>query len=214
LIYIRVVSDKDGYSDTSEIVTFKVRPIPFPVVWDTCESNCPTLEFRWNSMGIDQVCDNVSIAVSINNGRNFSEIANVTSSEDIFIWKIPLELPDNVLIRFCCVNSCVRTDTLLLNIKPSYINIVSPNPFNPTFEEVEIVYHVPKETNVTLRIFDENNRLVAEPITGAHRSPDIAYCDRWDGRRLDGSWADNGMYYLVLELSSGIREVHPIFVRK
>jgi hypothetical protein len=214
LIYLRVVSDKDGYSDTSETIEFKVRPLPFPVVWDTCETNCPTLEFRWDSFGIDQECDDVSIAVSINNGRSFTEIANVNSSEDKYIWLIPMELPDDVLMRFCCVNSCVRTDTLISDIKPNYINIVSPNPFNPNFEEVEIVYQVPKETNVTLRIFDENNRLVAEPVNGAQRSPGIAYCDKWDGRRRDGSWADNGMYYLVLELSSGIREVHPIFVRK
>lgn len=214
LLNVRVVSDKSGYSDTSETITFTIRPQQFLVQWDTCETNCPTLEFRWNSMAIDLECETVSIAVSVNNGRNFTEIAQVPAMEDKYIWLIPLELPDDVLMRFCCMNSCVRTDTILTDIKPSYINIVSPNPFNPTFEEVEIVYHVPTEINVTLRIYDENNRLVAEPVKGVSRSPGIAYCDRWDGRRWDGSWADNGMYYLVLELSTGVKEVHPIFIRK
>ena len=214
LVNFRVVSEKSGYSDTSDVVTFKIRPQPFPVQWDTCETNCPTLEFRWNSMAMDYDCDNVSIALSVNDGESFSEIAQIAAGEEKYIWEIPLEIPDDVLMRFCCLNSCIRTDTLLREIKPGYINIVSPNPFNPTFEEVEIVYQVPAETNITLRIYDENNRLVAEPVKNVSRSSGIVYCDRWDGRRWDGSWADNGMYYLVLELSSGVREVHPIFVRK
>ena len=66
--------------------------------------------------------------------------------------------------RFCCEGSCVRIDTLIPDVKLQYISIVSPNPFKPGSEMLEFVYKVPLETNVTIRIYDESNRLVAEPV--------------------------------------------------
>jgi flagellar hook assembly protein FlgD len=117
-------------------------------------------------------------------------------------------------VRFCCEGSCIRIDTLIPDVKLKYISIVSPNPFRPGSEQVEFVYKVPIETNVSIRIYDENNRLVAEPAVSQPRVPGTAYCDRWSGKIWDGSYAANGMYYLSLELSNGAKEVYPVFVKK
>ena len=81
-------------------------------------------------------------------------------------------------------------------------------------EQLEIVYKVPEETDVTIRIYDENNRLVSEPVRNAGRSPGLAYTDHWDGRNRIGAYSGNGLYYISLIFSNGNREIYPVFVRK
>jgi flagellar hook assembly protein FlgD len=78
---------------------------------------------------------------------------------------------------------------------------------------MEVTYRVPKETNVTVRIYDQANRLVAELAKNLSRIPDVAYCEKWDGRIWDGSTAANGMYFLVIELSIGKKEVYPVYIK-
>jgi len=127
---------------------------------------------------------------------------------------VPLNLRDSAaILRLCCANGCIRTDTLIRNIKVRYISLVSPNPFAPPDELAQIIYSVPEQTNVTVRIYDQANKLVAEPVTNEPRLTGIAYCDHWDGMTRKGI-AANGMYYVSIELSNGTREVYPLFVKK
>ncbi len=216
IIYIRAISIKGGYKDTAALIPVKLRPAKFPLVYVHPESACPTRTFRWDPMDFDYDCETVSILID-NGSSTFSLIDEVPVNKGEFIWNVPVNVPDCVYLRFCCSNSCVRTDTLIDEfgkVRPKYINTVAPNPFTPPIQTAEIVYTVPTETNVTVRVFDQASRLVATLENSVSRQPGVAYCARWDGTRDDGSLADNGMYYVAIELSAGGKEIHPIFVKK
>ncbi len=214
LVLIRFRIFRSAFVETSDIIPVVALPAIFPLEFDTLSTADPTRFFRWDSTLIDFACDTVAILVSSDNGITFDYITSVPAGEGNFIWQVPLGLPDDVVMRFCCNNSCVRVDTILNQIQPAYINIVAPNPFNPIMEQLEIVYKVPDETNVTIRIYDENNRIVSEPVRNAGRSPGIAYTDHWDGRNRIGAYSANGLYYIGLIFSNGNREIYPVYIRK
>lgn len=92
---------------------------------------------------------------------------------------MPLNLPDEIIARYCCANACVRTDTILRDFLSTYINVIAPNPFNSNIERLEVTYNVPDEVYVTIKIIDVADRLVAEPVHSIKRSPGIAYCEYW-----------------------------------
>lgn len=214
-ISIRYIAYRAFLSDTIKGGRMKLLPTSFPIIIDSNMTADPTKQFHWAKAKILFPCDSVSISVSSDNGRSFAYITTVATAEEKYSWLIPLQLPNTVLMRFCCENSCVRTDTLLGNIQPKYISIVAPNPFSPQHGEIlEVVYKVPVVTNVTIRIYDQHDRIVAEPVKNQARKPETAYTDTWDGLIGSTGWAANGMYYLSLELSNGDKDVYPIFVRK
>lgn len=211
---LRVVSFKSTYTDSSAIMPIELLPYPFPVNYDEQESVDPAIHFYWSTNEINYPCDSVTVSISSDLGRSFKYVGTVPAAEGNYFWTVPLNLPDSVIVRFCCENSCVRSDEYLDSYKPSYIGVVAPNPFRPPLEQLEMVYRVPEPTNVTIRVYDQSNKLVAEILNGQPRQPDFAYTDTWDGRILNGSLAANGMYYISLELSNGAREIYPVFVRK
>ena len=127
---------------------------------------------------------------------------------------MPVNIPDSVIFRFCVPGTCIRKDTLLGGIKPTYIDIIAPNPFNPDREQLQIVYQVPEDTRVTIKILDQNNRMISEVINSIDRSKGFVYSDYWNGIRQDGATAAIGMYYVLIELSNGKKEVYPVYVRK
>ena len=213
-IFLRVEYFGYQYKDSTVPAFIMLKPTLFPLTFDTSTTICPTIEFTWNVNNIQTVCDSISVLVSIDGGLSFVFLEQMDSKIGKFVWKIPLTLPDSVMVRFCCEGGCERIDTTIYNFKPKYINIVSPNPFNPLKEELEICYQVPEETNVSIKVLDQNNRIVAEPLSSQHRQPGIAYCDRWSGNMWDKSPAANGMYYLVMEFSNSTKEVYPVFIRR
>jgi hypothetical protein len=213
-IFIHAVAIKSGILDTAKAVQIKLMPKSFPLHFDSCPTPCRTRTFTWDLSKIVFPCDTVSVSVSFDCGLTFGNISRIPVAQENFIWNVPLAATDCMYVRFCCEGSCIRIDTLIPDVKLKYISIVSPNPFRPGSEQVEFVYKVPIETNVSIRIYDENNRLVAEPAVSQPRVPGTAYCDRWSGKIWDGSYAANGMYYLSLELSNGAKEVYPVFVKK
>lgn len=214
-INFRLVNFVGIYADTSAAFRLTLSPAEFPIVIDSNETADPTKVFRWQEDFL-YACDAVEISISTDNGANYSEIAIVSLDEIMYSWNVPTEIPDEVMMRFCCVSDpiCSRTDTVITGVRPKFIEIVAPNPFNPLREKLTVVYSVPEDSRVSIKIFDAANRLVSEPIKSVDRSPGLAYSDLWDGLRSDGSPVANGMYYLSLEFSSGAREIYPIFVKK
>ncbi len=214
IIYIRLNLKKADYQGYSETLPIKVKPALAPVEFEKSETACPNIRISWQANDIEYTCDTISVSVSPDMGQTFTMIDRVATSEEEYIWNVPLETPDTLVVRVCCEGSCVRTDTVISNYKPKYIEIVAPNPFRPPLEEARVVYRVPEETNVTLRIYDQSDRVVAEPVSNVLRSPGIAYCETWDGTKDNGSPAANGMYYISLEFSSGVKEIYPLYLVK
>ncbi|HAW08068.1 MAG TPA: hypothetical protein DCW42_02705, partial [Bacteroidetes bacterium] len=119
-------------------------------------------------------------------------------------------------IRFygCLANECSRFDTTLKNIKPRYLSIVSPNPYNPNLGELEIIYKIPIDGKIDLRVVDQANKIVGEITKNADRKKEVVYCDRWNGEKIGGGLPATGMYYIVLDISDGSSEIYPLFIKK
>ncbi len=213
-ILIGIQAEKLPYSNIFNLGTISLTPAILPIVYYENQTSCPSKVFKWLLSPLTITCDTVEILFSIDGGNAYHTLDKVPASAGEYIWQIPTNMPNEVNLRFCCKNTCYRTDTLFIDYKPTYISIVAPNPFNPPFETLEVIYEVPDEVYVTIRIYDAANRLVAEPVSNISRKPGLAYCDRWNGDTFIGTTASNGLYYLSLEMSNGVKEIYHIFIRK
>jgi hypothetical protein len=215
LINFRLIVEKSGFADTLSNIFLRIKPQSFPVQFDSTEKADPTMRFYWIASDIDTtVCPDVSILISEDGGATFTPIGSAIVIDNNFIWNVPASIPDTLLFRFCCNGSCIRTDTLLTGCAPHYIDIVAPNPFKPPVERLQIVYKVPGDVTVTIKILDQNNGLVSEPVKNVSRKSGIVYGDEWDGIRSDGTPVANGLYYVYLEMSNGVKQIYPVYVRK
>lgn len=211
----RVLIHKYFYTDTSQTYSLNIKPALLPVTLLPCPTNCPTRRFTWDtlmlkSMGIDTLHFYFSASI----GDSLGLIGTVGVDSLGFEWNLPYNLPEKVLIRVCGGNGCFRYDTILTDPSPKYINTVSPNPFRPNYGQLEIVYAIPQDDFVTIRIIDQANRIVRVLIDNQQRQGNIIYCDKWDGYNSKNEPIANGMYYIWFELSNGTKEIYPVFIRK
>jgi hypothetical protein len=215
VIFVRAIGTNrfKNAADTSAEYSVRILPLKIPVQLAAEPGTlCPERTLTWNAGAI--MCDSMSVSYSADGGNTFKEIFKSPQPSGQVMWQQPAGLPDLFIIRFCCGSSCLRTDTMIINTAQKLIQTVVPNPFSPTAQVVEVFYTLPQDASVTLRIYDQNNRLIAEPAVDVARTANTIFCERWDGTTLDGKLAANGMYYIVLETSGGMREIYNVFVRK
>ncbi len=213
-VLIRCIYSKFDYIDTVSLAPSLVKPMVFPIVIEPCSTACPTMNFSWDLSALNITDSLIYVLLSTDGGITFSEIDNFNSNIDNFKWEVPNGITPNFILRFCTENACIRTDTLLKHQVAQYINSISPNPYNPMNGLLDIVYEMSNDADVTIKILDPANRIVAEPVRNIHRIANTIYCDFWDGKRSDGSYCDNGVYYILLELSTGDKQVYPVFIKK
>jgi len=215
LISYRIILYNDTLVFENQPVDVRVLPNVFPLEIDTTDLACPSKHFSWDINDFEFQCDNVSFSYSIDGGLSYIFIETVPANSGKYQWNVPVNISDDAIIRICCEESCIRTDTVLQRLAVRYIDMIAPNPFSPfTDGLLQIIYQVPTNTNVTIRIFDQNNVMIAEPTRNLSRTQGIAYCDYWDGLMSDGTPVANGMYYILWETSNGIKEMYPVFIRK
>ncbi len=76
---------------------------------------------------------------------------------------------------------------------------LSPNPFRAG-EEAVISYHVPRETELSIRLFSRNGRQVATILDA---QPVVSGSLRWDGRGNFGHQLPPGLYVMLIETNNG-----------
>ncbi len=215
VMYFRVSTTSSGVL-VGDTLSLNVFPRLINSTVERGITPCPYIAIRWKQDSIS-LSDMYSIYYSIDSGTTFTEITTLSASTGFYEWSsLPTKLPTSMVMRICSLNSCVISDTTIVfptESNPDLV-IVAPNPFNPLKESAEIVYSVPESSNLSIKIYDENNRIVAEPIQNSPRTKNVSYCDRWDGTRTDGTYSANGMYYISLEYDNGMREIRPVYVRK
>lgn len=211
----RILIHKYLYTDTSQIYNLNIRPAILPILLEPCPTNCPTRRFSWDTTKLKALgIDTLRFYFSSNVGDTLSLIGTVPIDSSNFTWNLPYNLPERIQLRVCGGNGCFRFDTILVNASPKYINTVSPNPFRPNYGEMEIVYAIPQDDFVTIRIIDQANRIVRILIENEPRKGNVIYCDKWNGQNNKNEPIANGMYYIWFELSNGTREIYPVFIRK
>lgn len=214
-LYSRVLIHKHLYTDTSQVYKLTIQPAKLPIVLEPCLTNCPTRRFTWDTLALKKMgIDSLKFYFSANIGDSLRLIGSVSVDSLNFTWNLPHNLPNRIQLRACAGNGCFRFDTILVDASPKYINTVSPNPFRPNYGQMEIVYAIPTDDNVTIRIIDQANRIVKILLDNQPRKGNIIYCDKWDGYSSKNEPIANGMYYIWFELSNGTKEIYPIFIRK
>lgn len=83
-----------------------------------------------------------------------------------------------------------------------------PNPFNPS---TRIQYSVPRQTTVTLRVYDLQGKLVRE-LVSAHQQPGT-YQITWDGKNQSGHLAASGMYFYRLDAGTRVLTHKMLLIR-
>lgn len=90
-------------------------------------------------------------------------------------------------------------------------NYFYPNPINPDKESGRFVFGVGQAGNITIKIYDISNNLVKKIDAGNYQSGS-AYEVAWNGRNESGEIVANGVYFYVIESSSGERAIGKIAV--
>lgn len=224
IISYRAISQPIGgvlaLSDTTNIRRIVMRPDTFSLIANPPpELLCPERSFSWLNVPFIPACDSLTVSISFNKGKTFQQISRILRTDANFIWSSAPDTPDSVIFRFCCESSCARKDILVIGSKPKYVNIVAPNPFDPTKiiagskPGVNVVYSVPEAMNLDIEIYDQSNRLIAKPVQGEQLFSKTTYCDNWDGTS-NGRIVANGMYYLIMKFSNGTKQIFPVYVAK
>jgi len=87
-----------------------------------------------------------------------------------------------------------------------------PNPFNPDVENVKFRFKLAQDGNVTITVYDVSNTKVKEVISNVPMSARVEQSVTWNGRNESGTIVGNGVYFYVIESSSGERAVGKVAV--
>jgi Mg-chelatase subunit ChlD len=86
-----------------------------------------------------------------------------------------------------------------------------PNPFNPSSEEVKLVFRVEKVGNISIKIYDITNNLVKDVLHDQQYTIGVGEAS-WNGKNDKGELVANGVYFYVVESSSGDRAIGKVAV--
>ena len=89
-----------------------------------------------------------------------------------------------------------------------------PNPFNPNREEGKVRYSLASNGMVTLKIYDISGRLVTTLLDGVAQEAGVEQTISWNGTNDKRDVVANGVYFYVIESSSGERAVGKAAVLK
>jgi hypothetical protein len=87
-----------------------------------------------------------------------------------------------------------------------------PNPFRPGMQSTTLRFSMAKTAKVTIRIYDNGNRLVKDLIHNIEYPGVQEIGVEWDGRNGQDDLVANGVYFAVIENSQGERAVCKIAV--
>ncbi len=89
---------------------------------------------------------------------------------------------------------------------------VYPNPFNPDLGNVKFRFSLSSPGNITIKVYDVSNRLVATVINNDQMEANEELSVPWNGKNDNGQIVANGVYFYIIESSSGERGVGKVAV--
>ncbi|GIV55432.1 MAG: hypothetical protein KatS3mg040_0200 [Candidatus Kapaibacterium sp.] len=120
---------------------------------------------------------------------------------------------DTLRIRWSCNGTCGRSDTAVILPSTRLVQAIVPNPVLRGQELCRIVT-APRQTDrITIRIFDGSDRLVRTLVHDDERSGGQIYCHVWDCRSDSSELVPPGVYYVLVQASSGWKSFEAVYVR-
>lgn len=120
---------------------------------------------------------------------------------------------DTLRIRWACLRTCLRTDTVIVRDTLRLITAIAPNPVLRGQEMCRILTTPRSDAAVTIRIFDASDRVVRTLVSGEYRRARQMYCDVWDCRSDSGELVPPGMYYVLARSTDGWESFEAVYVR-
>jgi len=210
-IYGKIIYRRYNTTDTTTF-PLNIRPANFPITIVPCETMCPSRTIHWEIPDSSLIGGMITVLMSVDTGRTFTQVGVVPVISRQYIFNVPADITTPIIVRFCGGTSCFKSDTTIWNYAPKYIRTVAPNPLKIPYE-AEITYQIDEDVTATMRIIDQSNRYVKTIIKDEKRVGGFIYCEHWNGRLDDNTPVSNGMYYIMLELSNGLVEIYPIYIR-
>jgi len=127
-----------------------------------------------------------------------------------------------IIINYCNIESeqtpptteYAETEVRLTPMTPTGISYIYPNPFNPDIEVGTIRYSLAKDGNITIKIYDVAGNLVTTLLENVSQTAGEEQYIEWDGKNVKGDIVANGVYFYVIESSSGEKGVGKIAIIK
>ena len=162
------------------------------LTWDVIENS--DLNYYVLEKSTDNTfLDNVETFYLSSNGYNDHDI----ESDIEYFYRVYYSL-DNQFSNFSDTLSItlefinIENNTLMPSSPILYQNY--PNPFNPT---TSIKYNLSKKTNVNIKIFNLNGRIMMDYIKA--NQPLGSYSTKWNGTNMNGQLVPAGMYFYSLQ---------------
>jgi flagellar hook assembly protein FlgD len=108
-------------------------------------------------------------------------------------------------LKYEIVQESPAVDEITKEISSEPVSMIYPTPFS---HYTSIKYHVPKQENVSIIIYDEAGRLVRMLVD--ETMSEGSYTARWDGKDTSGRKVATGSYFCVVKTngSSSTKVVH------
>jgi hypothetical protein len=139
---------------------------------------------------------------------NYDIINNIDYAYNV---EVDLAAPDSrhalycMRIKYEIIQESPAVDETPEDMQGNTVNAIYPTPFS---HYTSIKYHVPKQENVSITIYDEAGRLVQTLVD--ETMLEGSYTARWDGKDASGRKVATGSYFCVIKTngSSSTKVVH------
>jgi hypothetical protein len=172
--------------------------ISFPEVKNVVEIKIPALNNTGDTVILrnpaGQKIDEVKYeSTSSIHSRSLERLDPNRPSADIANWKLTIDLKGGT-------PGCVNSISAL--ISPSKLDLqITPNPFNPQISPTQIKYRAPKDTQVTIKIFDSAGKLVRTLLE--KREAGGEQIISWNGKDDAGKRVSVGLYICQIITAGG-----------
>lgn len=167
----------------------------------------------YDSIGVSIIAETDTLLPVFDANEELESIWRVDyrGQEDNFILDLrvqPLSSPgdfqgDRSMISQSVLDATPKTPGTLNN-KNIY---AYPNPFNPERDLVTFRFKLSKDGNVDIRVYDASRALVATVASGIALQANTESSIKWNGKNDKGEMVANGVYFYVIESSSGERGI-------
>ncbi|MCK4538676.1 MAG: T9SS type A sorting domain-containing protein [Candidatus Krumholzibacteria bacterium] len=172
---------------------------------------------RWSNPGLEP--DSISLAYSISGaaGPFDNPIASGLTGVEVYGWLVPEIASEHVMVKLTAwldgnIRAIDLSDDVFEITEFSSKASSYPNPFpTPMEEKFNILYTIDSPGRVKITIFDVRGRVV-KVVEELDRDTG-SYEVQWDGRDADGTAANPGVYFYLLEAPGTTRSEKIVLLR-